>query len=136
MSRDATARDGTTLGILKGKHPREDPMAIVQAKVTAETYVVDEPPKGAPPPVVEVDEPFEPNAFRDAIKTFNPQSALGPSGLRHYCHLQNVLDYDVSEDITTFSPTIWESIVLPPLFWAPHMRQSLCAGNQRTASRL
>ena len=60
----------------------------------------------------------------------NPQSAAGPSGLRH-SHLHAALCDELVEDLAAFAPFVFSSRVLPQVFRTLHTSANLSALGQK-----
>ena len=95
----AAPRDSRTLATLRGKHPTEGPAAIATGKAQAERRIgitafgeqeqqpnVTSEPLDAQGQIPEMENLFEKAAVKAVSEKANPQSAVGPSGLR-YIHL-------------------------------------------------
>ena len=139
----AAPRDSRTLATLRGKHPTEDPAAIVTGKAQAErcagiTAVAEQEqqpnvtsePLDAQGQIPEMENPFEEAPVKAVIKKASPQSAAGPSGLR-YSHLQAALCDELVEDPAAFATLVFSSRVLPQVFWTLHTSANLSALGQK-----
>ena len=73
---------------------------------------------------------FDEARVKAVIKKANPQSAAGPSGLRH-SHLQAALCDELIEDLVMFATLVFSSRTLPQIFWTLHTSANFSALGQK-----
>ena len=80
--------------------------------------------------IPEMENLFKEATVKAVIKKANPQSAVGPSGLR-YSHLQAALYDELVEDLAAFTALVFSSRVLPQVFWILRTSADLSALGQK-----
>ena len=85
---------------------------------------------GAQGQIPEMENLLEEATVKAVIKKANPQSSVGPSGLR-YSHLQAALCDELVEDRAAFAPLVFSSCVLPQVFWTLHTSADFSALGQK-----
>ena len=121
----AAPRDSRTLATLRSEHPTEDPAETATGKAQAEQRTgiaavgeQEQQPNatsellGAQGQIPEMENLFEEAMVKAVIKKTNPQSTVGPSGLR-YSRLQAALCDELVEDLAPFTTLVFSSRVLP-----------------------
>ena len=78
----------------------------------------------------EMENLFEKATVKSVIKKANPQSAAGPSGLRH-SYLQAALCDELVNDLAAFAMLVLSSRVLPQAFCTLHTSANLSALGQK-----
>ena len=80
--------------------------------------------------IPQIENLFEEATVKAVIKKANPQSAAGPSGLRH-SHLQAALCDELAEDLAAFATLVFSSRLPPQVFWTLHTSAKLPALGQK-----